>query len=322
MTNRAPPKRLYKYRSFSALTLSMLVEDTVFFADPTTFNDPLDTKPTLDPNLPSPALELILSQLIQQRTVAELSAAAKTIRYKGPRTVDHIARQSRKAAERALAEIRYNATDPDYVVDDPQQFLLAHYIQEELLRRYDKGVFSLAERANCPLMWSHYGDQHRGICLGYSVPVDATPEIHKIKYGGSRLVQASDVSMMLSDDRTARKKVDEAVLLKKAKPWAYEREWRLLGPRGEHDSPLELEEVVFGLRCSSVVMFAVIRALTGRGRAVRFYEIRGQHGRFLLDKRAADTGELLATLPRRSRSIQEMFSDFEGLDHPERGLHQ
>lgn len=73
-------------------------------------------------------------------------AAAKTIHYKGPRTVDHIARHSRKAAERVLADIRYNATDPDYNVDDPQQFLLGHYVQEELLRRYDKGVSSLAER--------------------------------------------------------------------------------------------------------------------------------------------------------------------------------
>lgn len=314
MTKRAPPKRLYKYRSFSALTLSMLVEDTIFFADPTTFNDPLDTKPTLDTDIQTDALEAILSQLIEDRTRAELSAAAKTIRYKGPRTLDHIARQSRKAAERLLADISYNATDPEYEVDDPKQFLLGHYVQEELLRRYEKGVFSLAERANCPLMWSHYGDQHRGICLGYSVPDDTASDLHKIRYGGSRLVQASDVSQMLRGDETARRRVDEAVLLKKARAWAYEREWRLLGPRGEHDSPLELEEVVFGMRCSSAVIFAVVQALGGRDRPVRFYEIRGQHGRFLLDKRVADTDELRATLPRRSRRVHELFSDLEDLD--------
>ena len=166
MSERVPPKRLYKYRSFSNLTLAMLVEDTVYFADPTTFNDPLDTNPTLDTDLPSAALEPVLAQLIEQRTTAEMAVAAKTIRYNGPKTLDHIARQSRKAAERLLADIRYNATNPDYEVDDPEQFLLGQYVQEELLRRYDRGVFSLAERANCPLMWSHYGDQHRGICLG------------------------------------------------------------------------------------------------------------------------------------------------------------
>lgn len=312
--DRVPPKRLYKYRSFSNLTLGMLVEDTIFFADPTTFNDPLDTKPTLDTDIANAALEATLTQLIEERTRAELSAAARTIRYSGPKTLDHIARQSRKAAERLLADIRYDATNPDYAIDDPKHFLLGHYVEEELLRRYDRGVFSLAERANCPLMWSHYGDQHRGICLGYSVPDDAAGDLHKIKYGGSRLVQASQVSTMLGGDEDARRRVDEAVLLKKAKPWAYEREWRLLGSRGVHDSPLELEEVVFGMRCSSAVMYAVIQALAGRDRPVRFYEIRGQHGRFLLDKRVADTDELLATLPRRHRRIHEILSEFEDLD--------
>lgn len=314
MSERVRPKRLYKYRSFSNVTLGMLVEDTVYFADPTTFNDPLDTKPTLDTDIPSTSLETILTQLIEERTTAEMAAAAKTIRYGGPKTLDHIARQSRKAAERLLADIRYNATNPDYEVDDPEQFLLGHYVQEELLRRYDRGVFSLAQRANCPLMWSHYGDQHRGICLGYSVPDDTAGDVHKIKYGGSRLVAASAVSAMLAGDPIARARVDEAVLLKKARPWAYEREWRLLGPRGEQNSPLELEEVVFGMRCSSAVIFAVIQALAGRDRPVRFYEIRGQHGRFLLDKRVADTGELMAMLPRRHRRIHEIFSEIEDLD--------
>lgn len=314
MSERIPPKRLYKYRSFSNLTLGMLVNDTVYFADPTTFNDPLDTKPTLDTDLPSAALEPVLAQLIEERTTAEMAAAAKTIRYNGPKTLDHIARQSRKAAERLLADIRYNATNPEYEVADPEQFLLGQYVQEELLRRYDRGVFSLAERVNCPLMWSHYGDQHHGICLGYSVPPDVAVDIHKMKYGGSRLVQASAVSAMLAGDIAARRGVDDAVLLKKARPWAYEREWRLLGPRGEQHSPLELEEVIFGMRCSSAVMFAVIRALEGRDRPVRFYEIRGQHGRFLLNKRVADTAELLATHPRRHRGIFEIFSEFDDLD--------
>src|SRR4051794_16580794 len=143
MTNRVPPKRVYKYRRFSALTLGMIVEDTIFYADPTTFNDPLDTKPTLDTDIANAALEATLTQLIEERTRAELSAAARTIRYSGPKTLDHIARQSRKAAERLLADIRYNATNPDHEVDDPEHFLLGHYVEEELLRRYDRGVFSL-----------------------------------------------------------------------------------------------------------------------------------------------------------------------------------
>jgi hypothetical protein len=97
----------------------------------------LDTKPTLHTDLDSDALEGILSRLIEQRTTAEMSAAAQTVKYRGPKTIDHIARQSRKKAEQLLADIRYNATNPDYEIDDPAQFLLGQYVQEELLRRYD-----------------------------------------------------------------------------------------------------------------------------------------------------------------------------------------
>ncbi|MFG1351905.1 DUF2971 domain-containing protein [Xanthobacter autotrophicus] len=303
------PRRLYKYRGFSNLTLTMLVEDVVYFADPTTFNDPLDTKPTLHTDLGGDALEGILSRLIEQRTTAEMSAAAKTIRYRGPKTIDHIARQSRKKAEQLLADIRYNATNPDYEIDDPAQFLLGQYVQEELLRRYDKGVFSLAERANCPLMWSHYGDQHRGLCLGYSVPDTAIGDVHKIRYGGSRLVEASAVSAMLDGDDAARRKVDDGVLLKKARPWGYEREWRLIGPRGEQNSPLELEEVVFGMRCAASVKYAIIKALEKRDRTVQFFEIREQSDSFLLQKRVLDIDELFAYFPRRNRSFDGIFDD-------------
>jgi hypothetical protein len=308
------PKRLYKYRSFSDLSVRALVDDTIYYADPATFNDPLDTKPVLKADISAEALEECLAQMIETRTRAEMSAAAKTIRYRGPKTVDHIARQSRKAAERLLADIRYNATNPLYEMDDPQQFLLGQYVQEELLRRYGKGVFSMAERANCPLMWSHYGDQHRGLCLGYSVPPAAAADIHKIRYGGSRLVQASDVAAMVAGDDDARRRVDEAVLLKKAEPWAYEREWRLVGPRGEPDSPLELEEVVFGMRCPAAVMYAVIRALEKRDRPVRFFEIHEKWGSFLLAKRAVDTDELRRTFPSRHRSYDDIFDDLDDLN--------
>lgn len=79
MAISVPPKRLYKYRTFSARTIEMIVQDTVFFADPTTFNDPLDTKPTLDTNIPNEALGQSLARLLEERTNAELSAAAQTI---------------------------------------------------------------------------------------------------------------------------------------------------------------------------------------------------------------------------------------------------
>ncbi len=307
------PDRLYKYRAFSNRTLEMLVEDSIHFADPSTFNDPLDSKPALETDLPATQLEQILSQLVEQRVSAEMTAAAKTIKYRGPKTAEHIARHSRRRAEQLIADIRYNATDPDFEVADPEQFLFGQYVEDEVLRRYNKGIFSLAKRSECPLMWSHYGDQHKGICLGYSVPADIAGQLHRVRYGGSRLIKASLVAAMLSGNQSAQREVDDAVLFRKAYAWQYEKEWRLIGARGLQDSRMELKEVVFGMRCSTPVIYAVVKALEDRARSVRFHEIRVPEGRFILQKRALDVNALKASYPRCNRAVLDSFSELDDL---------
>ncbi len=74
------PSGSTRTRAFSHHTLDMLVEDRLWFADPSTVNDPLHTKPRLDPDIDDPALERVLERLVVQRVEAELKGAAETIR--------------------------------------------------------------------------------------------------------------------------------------------------------------------------------------------------------------------------------------------------
>lgn len=145
------PDRIYKYRSFSNRTIEMLVEDQLFYADPSTFNDPLDTRPTLKADVEAVALQQMLRTFVERRATAELQAAAKTIRYRGPKTVEHILRLGRQQAEKMLQEVAYYATNPDYEMEDPDVFLLRNYVERELLRQYEKGIVSLSERWQSPL---------------------------------------------------------------------------------------------------------------------------------------------------------------------------
>ena len=131
--------------------------------------------------------------------------------------------------------LKYDATNPEYSDDPPGPLasVFAYAIERELLQQYNKGILSLAMRYDCPLMWSHYGAQHRGICIGYSVPPEAQRQLHEVRYGGNRNVLASALAQMVLDhDEEARVVVDEAVLLREAPDWHYEKEWRLLGSRG------------------------------------------------------------------------------------------
>lgn len=307
------PKRLYKYKAFSALTIDLLVSDKVYFADPASFNDPLDTKPCVQPDLPIYQLENTLRTMIEKRVANEMTAAAKTIMYRGPKTMDHIERHSRRQAERIIAEIAYSATNPEFTTEPPfpQLQLLAFGLQEELIAAYGRGVLSLAERNSCPLMWSHYGDQHHGLCIGYEIPLDTQKKLHKVQYGGSRLVEASKISAMLNEDEAARLEVDTSALLQKAADWRYEKEWRLIGNRGLADSPLELTDVTFGTRCLNSVKHSVIKALQGRDKPVKFYEMREVYGTFRLRRYVMQEEELTAAYPSRARSLYECFEKIE-----------
>lgn len=314
-----PPRRLYKYRAFSDRALNMLVFDKLYYADPTTFNDPLDTQPTLVPDLSAVELEWCLQELVQNRVRAELQAAAKTLRYSGVRTAAHIEEKAQLQATRLISDAHYHATNPDFDGVDGLTITLGGHIQDELLRRYDRGVVSLAERATCPLMWSHYGDQHRGICVGYSVPDEAVNLLLKVQYGGSRAVPARLLSRMLHGDASAEAELDAGVLGVKARSWAYEREWRLVDARGLRDSPLEIEEIIFGMRCEPAVKFVVARALEKRGRPVNLFEMSEVAGTFRLTKTKLDTGEMFAVLPMRYRDVLESFEnlDVEVVRNPE-----
>ena len=159
-------------------------------------------------------------------------------------------------------------------------------------------------------MWSHYADQHRGLCIGYLVPSGGIDGLGKVAYKGTRWVSASNVAAMLNGEPAAQNEVDEAVLFRKAGSWHYEREWRLIGPQGTRDSPLKMERIMFGMRCEDSTKFAVMKALEQRQKQVAFYEMRAAPGTFNLKPSALnDTHEIFADFPRDYHSIVEMFDD-------------
>ena len=306
--NERLPERLYKYREFNAQTLEMIVSDNLYYADPNTFNDPMDSRPLLEADLEEDELIETLMTLVEQRTTEETRDAMQAIGAKGPRAKAHIERRSREEASQRIAHIEYYATEPDFDPDERKRFLLVHDIQVELLRRYEKGVVALAARDDCPLMWSHYGDEHRGICLGYSIPAHAAAEVRQMEYGGSRRVKASVVAGMLAGDDAACREVDKAVLLRKAESWGYEQEWRVIGSRGVRPSALDLKEIVFGLKCELAAKYITMKVLEDRDRPVKFYEMREESGTFKLRKdEMADKHEWFGDFPVRHLSGLELL---------------
>jgi len=292
------------------MAIKSLCHDELYFANPAAFNDPLDCRRTVESDSDKRTLRAILTELIKRRVAAETLGALRNARLKGKKAEAHPHRSGENAARQELANIAYNATNPDFEVSEEEAecSLLTSEIQRELLKQYERGVCCFSAAVDNPLLWSHYGDQHRGVCIGYGLARVPKPILHKVVYGGSRTVKTSLVARaLLENDPEARNLLDRDVLLRKAPSWRYEREWRLLGNRGAQDSCLELVDVTFGLRCPEALKHTLISALEPRAATVKFFEMYELNGSFKLKRAEVETDELRTYFPKTAKSGLEIF---------------
>ncbi|MDQ1197935.1 DUF2971 domain-containing protein [Agrobacterium sp. SORGH_AS 787] len=149
-------------------------------------------------------------------------------------------------------------------LNDPFDFLglaIDHRSERRRLSKIKKelsasfGIVCLSETWKEPLMWGHYADSHRGICLGFEVEAGGLQRILYRKER-SRLEDfgRTKVSQLTEEDKVeiSRRKFDR---------WEYEREWRRVVALGEPDyvdnnyylpfnESIQLKTVLFGLKAS------------------------------------------------------------------------
>jgi hypothetical protein len=307
---RKRPRSLFRYLNFSDRLLQQLCAGEVHYSDPSTFNDPLDCRPIVKVDVLDTELKQVLAELVIRRAGREVDIAIKKLRLRGENVA--VKRQALTESEvRAIiGDIEYQATNPE-VSDSGTyiRFAVAQAIEVELRKAYDLGVLCLSERFDSPLMWSHYGQQHRGVCIEYDVSQVRSADIRRVEYGRSREVDASAIQSWLQvDDPAARLSIERACLLRKSKEWNYEREWRMLGPVGSRSSPIEVKAIIFGIRCPTALQYTIVKVLGGSTSAVKFWEMRSPGARFELRRERVDIEELMVAMPLRS-----VVLDFEDL---------
>jgi len=311
------PTTFYKYRAFNTATLDSLCYDTLYFAHPGTFNDPLDCCPSLDCDSELGDLHNLFALLFRRRVLGEVQEALKKADVRGERASVHAKRLAQRGVDNELANIAYHATNPEHSGDkeEVEAWLLTHAIEGELRRHYERGICCFSKSYSSPVLWSHYGDQHRGLCIGYGIDRTPKPQLQKVIYGKSRGIKTSAlVRAFIHNDCEAQDELDRNVLLQKAGEWRYEHEWRLIGPQGLQDSPLLLKEITFGLRCPPSVKHSVVKALSGRDRSLQYYEVSEVRGQYVLQRTKLDLDELSIFLPHTAVSGIEMFGPYTDTD--------
>ena len=122
----------------------------------------------------------------------------------------------------------YNCISKD-VYDPKTEYKLAvkegvqQFNRDKESRSIQESVFiaCFSEKCDSMLMWSHYSDEHRGICVGYN--------LHELieKYNCFPVIYSNKMPQRKELDIGKKDMLYEAILTK-SKDWEYEAEWRII----------------------------------------------------------------------------------------------
>ena len=152
-------------------------------------------------------------------------------------------------------------------MNDPFELLGSTWSDDEVDRKLTShniasyGAVCLSRNWSNPLLWSHYADKHKGICLGFDIP-DRPDAVHEAIYVDSRETQSPRAlydALKSKAVSPAAKEASMRKLLLKFRGWEYEDEVRLLayldakpGELSYFDfgENLALTEIIAGVRCT------------------------------------------------------------------------
>lgn len=173
-------------------------------------------------------------------------------------------------------------------LNDPFEFIalkLVTRVQRQALRRRRSemdnrfGIICFSDRWSDPLMWSHYADRHRGMCLGFEVSAAAEPTT--IRYIRD-LPDPTSLGYASLDTMGDKQRMEMGFV--KSDVWKYERERRLVVELAKMEredvftngiqqtlyfqpfsNDISLKEVIVGARCELSEEELIAKIGTGLG---------------------------------------------------------
>lgn len=218
------PATFCRYRSLSdsarARTQRIVETGLHYFASPRSFNDPFDCRPNL--------------------TLAGTERAVREyLNGMWARQAPQVPEAERKAEIDAI--LRDPSRDPR-IPENNGPLAVAY----DIFFAAQVGVLCLSEIHDDILMWSHYADCHKGICLIYETGYEFFAHAQPVRYQRER-PSVNPVA------QSTEEMLDNAIFTKSS-AWAYEKEWRILDYRqgvGERLSPpTSLKTVILGVAVS------------------------------------------------------------------------
>jgi len=236
-TTKEQLKYLYKYCPINLFTIKMILSSEAYFSHPIDFNDPFDCNIIPDVNYDNEELEKYILNIKE--------------------------REKPKIIEKEIQGF----------FDNPTVVLYSNIRESIKLVRNNLRLFCLSETDNNVMMFSHYGDKHKGICLEFTVNND--PFFNYLDY--VRYSKAIPVFNPFKDNLiVSQQELVEFEILTKSISWFYEKEWRIIkqGPEPAFYKypPYLLSSIIFGYQTSSEDKLMIKRVVENRESKIQLKE--------------------------------------------------
>lgn len=246
------PKYLYKFEKLNVQTLRNLKNAQIYFNTPASFNDPFDC------------------------SVLEASVTL------GDNEVVELFKRYLKAGNK-IVDFEINS-----IKDIPQQYIdqIHEASDKNLIDQQDKflnktGCTCFSEVNDNILLWSHYTDGHKGICLEFDTSFPLFAKVKEVKYS-QRFPSIDPIKMLFGSNNEISEEWLKP-LCTKYECWSYEKEWRLLHkePNVEYGYPVEaLKSVYFGLSVNHADLEIVRLTLLGQSKDIKFYKVHKDKSKY------------------------------------------
>lgn len=226
--------KLYKYQAINEYTLDNLKNNQIYFNNAGSFNDPYEGN--FNFKIENDGAKEKLIKLVTKINDTEYQE---------------------KIASKGSSEI-----------ENAIKFIEQEYVNDFLKGNIRISCFSSIN--DSVLMWAHYSNNHKGICVEYNFKSEGFNDVHEVKY-------IPDVyTLLLSDDDLKNpeslQKRGYELIVNKYNIWSYEHEYRIFSDSvTENYCDNEISAIYFGIETSLDDVFKIMRLLKANDH-IKYYK--------------------------------------------------